>query len=64
MTYNDSRALERLPERIATLTQRIEALNAALADPDLYARDAARFTAASTALASARNELSAAEEHG
>ena len=62
MTYNDRRALELLPERIATLTQRIEALNAALADPDLYARDAGRFNASTAALAAARAELSAAEE--
>ena len=37
-------------------------LNAALADPDLYARDPARFTATTSALAAARDELSAAEE--
>ena len=41
---------------------RIEALNAPLADPDLYARDPARFTATTAALAAARDELSAAEE--
>ncbi len=62
MTYNDRRALELLPERITTLTQRVEALNAALADADLYARDAGRFNAITSALAAARGELSAAEE--
>ncbi len=62
MSYNDRRALELLPERIAALTARIETLNAALADPDLYARDPARFTATTASLAAARDELSAAEE--
>ena len=45
MTYNDRRALELLPARIAALEARIDELNAALADPDLYARDPGRFTA-------------------
>jgi ATP-binding cassette subfamily F protein uup len=62
MTYNERRALEVLPEQIASLTQRIEALNAALADPDLYARDPGRFNATSSALAAARAELGIAEE--
>jgi ATP-binding cassette subfamily F protein uup len=62
MSYNDRRALELLPERIASLQERIETLNAALADPDLYARDPGRFTAAISTLATARTELSAAEE--
>jgi ABC transport system ATP-binding/permease protein len=62
MTFNDRRALELLPDRIATLTQRVEVLNAALADPDLYARDATCFTATTSALAVARDALSAAEE--
>ena len=62
MTYNDRRALEMLSERIASLQTRLEALNAVLADPDLYARDPARFNATSSALAAARGELTAAEE--
>jgi ATP-binding cassette subfamily F protein uup len=44
------------------LQQRIEALNSALADPGLYARDSGRFNATSSALAAARAELAAAEE--
>jgi hypothetical protein len=36
--------------------------NGILADPDLYARDRARFEAASSAFAAAREELTAAEE--
>ncbi|MGD9616714.1 MAG: ABC-F family ATP-binding cassette domain-containing protein [Alphaproteobacteria bacterium] len=62
MTYNDRRALELLPERIASLQERVEALSAALADPDLYARDPGRFNTTSSALEAARDELSAAEE--
>jgi ATPase subunit of ABC transporter with duplicated ATPase domains len=44
------------------LEARIEALNGVLADPDLYARDRARFEAASSTLVAAREELTAAEE--
>jgi ABC transport system ATP-binding/permease protein len=62
MSYSERRALELLPARIASLEARIEALNSVLADPDLYARDRARFEAASSALATAREELTAAEE--
>jgi len=51
-----------LPARITSLEARIEALNGVLADPDLYARDRARFKATSSALAAAREELTAAEE--
>jgi ABC transport system ATP-binding/permease protein len=62
ISYNDRRALEMLPARIASLQSKIEALNGALADADLYARDAARFNTATAALAAARGELAAAEE--
>jgi len=62
MSYSERRALELLPARIASLEARIEALNSVLTDPDLYARDRARFEATSSALAAAREELTAAEE--
>jgi ATP-binding cassette subfamily F protein uup len=62
MSYSERRALELLPARIASLEARIEALNGILADPDLYARDRARFEATSSALAAAREGLTAAEE--
>ena len=62
MNFNDQRALETLPGRIAAFETQIARLNAALADPDLYARDAAQFRAATQALAIAREELAAAEE--
>jgi ATP-binding cassette subfamily F protein uup len=62
LSYNDRRALEMLPARIASLQARIGALNALLADPGLYLRDPARFTASTSELAAARDELNAAEE--
>jgi ATP-binding cassette subfamily F protein uup len=62
MSYNDHRALEILPSRITSLQARIEVLTSALADPDLYARDAAQFNNTTFALAAARDELIAAEE--
>ena len=62
MNFNDRRALDMLPARIAALETRIAELNAILADRDLYARDAARFGVATQALAAARDELAAAEE--
>jgi ABC transporter C-terminal domain len=51
-----------LPARIAGLETQIAELNAALADPDLYARDPARFGATTEALAVVRDELAVAEE--
>ena len=62
MNFNDQRALETLPDQIAAFQTQIAGLNAVLADPDLYARDAAQFRAAMEALAIARDELAAAEE--
>jgi ATP-binding cassette subfamily F protein uup len=62
MSFNERRALEALPARIAALETHIAGLNAILADPDLYARDPGRFGATTQALAVARDELAAAEE--
>jgi len=62
LSFNDRRALETLPARIAALQTQITGLNAVLADPDLYARDPGRFRMTSQALALARDELAAAEE--
>ena len=62
MNFNDQRALELLPDQIAALQAHIAELNAALADPDLYARDRARFTTATEALPAMRDDLAAAEE--
>jgi ATP-binding cassette subfamily F protein uup len=62
MGFNDRRALETLPARIAALQTQIAGLNAILADPDLYSRNPGRFGATTQALAAARDELAAAEE--
>ena len=62
MSFNERRALETLPARIAALGTQIAGLNAILADPDLYARDPGRFGATTQALAVARDELAEAEE--
>jgi ATP-binding cassette subfamily F protein uup len=62
MSFNERRALETLPARIAALETQVAGLNAILADPDLYARDPGRFGATTQALAVARDELAAAEE--
>jgi ATP-binding cassette subfamily F protein uup len=62
MSFNDRRALEMLPARIAALQTQITRLNATLADPDLYARDPGRFDTTTQALAVARDELTVAEE--
>ena len=62
MTFKDRHALETLPARIAALQSEVARLNAELADPDLYARDPARFGAITKALGTTQNELAAAEE--
>ena len=62
MNFKDQRELALLPARIATLQTQITELTAILADPNLYARDRARFNATAQALAVARDGLSAAEE--
>ena len=62
MTFNDRRALDLLPARIAALEARIAELNGVLSDPDLYQRNPARFREATEALAVAGNELATAEE--
>jgi ATP-binding cassette subfamily F protein uup len=62
LNFNDRRALDVLPARIAALETQIAELNAVLADLDLYARDPAKFGATTEALAAARDELTAVEE--
>jgi ATP-binding cassette subfamily F protein uup len=62
MTFNNQRALEKLPEQIAALEMQIAGLNDVLADPDLYGRDPARFGATTKALTIARDARAAAEE--
>jgi ATP-binding cassette subfamily F protein uup len=62
MTFKDRHALETLPARIAALESEVTRLNAALGDPDLYARDPDRFGEMTKALGVAQNHLAAAEE--
>ena len=62
MTYKDAYELEQLPERIAALEEQIEALEATLADPELFTRDRAAFEWASEQLTAVRGELASAED--
>ena len=60
--FNEQHDLRTLPRRIADLQERIERLNAALADPTLYLLDSALFERISAALSTARLDLAAAED--
>ncbi|HEX8416546.1 MAG TPA: ATP-binding cassette domain-containing protein, partial [Methylobacterium sp.] len=60
--FKDQHELKTLPERIAKLEAGIVKLREVLADPGLYARDAARFEKASAMLAQAETDLAAAED--
>jgi ATP-binding cassette subfamily F protein uup len=51
-----------LPEKMAALGRDIEKLQAALADPQLYAKDATRFNAMSLRLTETQVALMQAEE--
>ncbi|MBM3648238.1 MAG: ATP-binding cassette domain-containing protein [Alphaproteobacteria bacterium] len=59
--YKRERALAELPKKIEALQAEIAGLHRALADPDLYRRDAAAFAAQTARLAAAQAELDAAE---
>ncbi|HEX3486213.1 MAG TPA: ATP-binding cassette domain-containing protein [Micropepsaceae bacterium] len=61
LSFSEKHALETLPGRIAGLTADLAALQAQLADPALYARDAKRFMALTAKLTEAEAEKSAAE---
>ncbi|HET7335723.1 MAG TPA: ATP-binding cassette domain-containing protein [Rhizomicrobium sp.] len=62
LTFTDQHALEKLPGEMAVLEETIAKLQGALADPQLYARDAEKFTALSAQMTKAQSELAAAEE--
>ncbi len=62
LSYKDKHALETLPGEIAALEARQASLAKELDAPDLYARDRARFTELSNALADVQRRLAAAEE--
>src|SRR4030095_3191247 len=59
--YKRERALAELPGRIEALQTEIAGLHQALADPDLYRRDASSFAAKTSRLDAAQAELEAAE---
>ncbi|GLR48078.1 ABC-F family ATP-binding cassette domain-containing protein [Sphingomonas astaxanthinifaciens] len=61
LSYKDQRDLDRLPGEIEKLEAAIAADEAALADPDLYTRDPARFAALMKAIEAKRAEKEAAE---
>ena len=61
LTYKDQRDLDLLPAEIETIEASIARDEAALADPALYARDAARFNALTTGLETARRRKEEAE---
>ncbi len=62
LSYKDARRLEELEGLLAALPEQIARHDAALADPDLYARDPAAFERAMQAADKARADLAAAEE--
>ena len=62
MNFADLHALKVLPEKIAAAEIRIAALEQALSDAGLYARDPARFAALSAELGEARTVKDADEE--
>jgi ATP-binding cassette subfamily F protein uup len=62
MSFKDRHTLETLPARIAQLEREITALQEQLADPSLYARDPAGFTARTNLLGRKQAEREAAEE--
>ncbi|MEW5685106.1 MAG: ABC-F family ATP-binding cassette domain-containing protein [Pseudomonadota bacterium] len=62
LSYKDQRRLAELETLIADLPGKMATLETALADPGLYARDPTAFDRFGRALATAKDQLSAAEE--
>ncbi|MBL29612.1 MAG: elongation factor 3 [Rhodospirillaceae bacterium] len=62
LSYKEQRELDQLPGRIETLEKEAEKLEAALADPGLYARDRARFESSTARLEAVHAERTAAED--
>lgn len=62
MSYKHKFRLEKLPHEIATLEETITQCEAGLADPALFANDAAAFNTMAQRLETARQALAAAEE--
>ena len=62
LSFNEKHALETLPKRIETLHADIAKLQRVLDDPALYAKDRKKFDDTSAAIATAHEELAAAED--
>ncbi|NWG70231.1 MAG: ATP-binding cassette domain-containing protein [Parvularculaceae bacterium] len=62
LSYKEKLALEKLPARIAALTDEVTQLKKALEDPSLFSRDAKAFSEKAARLAAAGRELASAEE--
>ncbi len=62
LSFKQKFALETLPDRMAKLQGEIAALEAKLADPGFYARDAAAFTTTTQAAGNKRAELALLED--
>ena len=62
MSFKDKHALETLPGEMEKLEAQIAAGKDALADPQLFTRDPARFQKEADALAAAETALAQAEE--
>ncbi|QFU16173.1 ABC-F family ATP-binding cassette domain-containing protein [Microvirga thermotolerans] len=62
LSFNEQHDLKTLPKRMEELEAKIAKVQEILADPDLYARDPARFQKAMDTLAALQADLAAAEE--
>ena len=62
LSFKQKHALETLPARMETLRDKARAIEAAMADPELYAKDRARFDRLSAAAADTASALAAAED--
>jgi len=62
LSYKDQRDLDRLPDEVARIDGELMAVEELLHDPDLYARDPARFASLSERATVLRAEKDAAEE--
>jgi len=61
LSYKDQRDLDRLPGEVARIDGEIMAIEDAMADPDLYARDPKRFADLTARAAQLRDDKDAAE---
>ncbi|WP_215745633.1 ABC-F family ATP-binding cassette domain-containing protein [Gluconobacter sp. P1C6_b] len=62
LSYNDKRALDLLPQKMADLEKKIQSYRDVLADPGLYGRDPARFEKTTQLLEAAERDLTQSEE--